>query len=188
MEELRYTDQTVGENEQMEREAIMHFFPMGEVEKVTDRELQYKGVDYIVHFGSRKCYIDCKVHHYNSNYFVYECFDTRPSYKNYGWTNPDIEHLTNYIIYIVPAFKKAYMYSYHDIMEFQKDSAFEVADYTEVKHPNGSTFTKVFKTDFINYKECDIVVPSDILIKKNTIAPNSTDPFAVALKLTKNVC
>lgn len=185
MEEERYTDQSVGENEYMEREAIMHFFPMGNIEKVTDKELQYKGVDYIVSFGTRKAYIDCKVHHYNSDYFVYECFDTRPSYKNYGWTNTDVEHLTTYIIYIVPALKKAYLYSYHNIIEFQKDSAFEVADYTEVKHTNGSTFVKVFKSDFIERKECIITVPQEVVIKKNVIKPNSVDPLTVALKIHK---
>lgn len=189
-ESERYNNNSgYGENEQMEREAIMHFFPMAKIEKVTDRGLQYKGVDYIVHLGIRKVYIDTKVHHYDSNYFVYECFDTRLNYKNYGWTNPNTEHLTNYIVYIVPAMKKAFLYSYYSIMEFQKDDAFKYADFTETKHPNGITYNKIFETSFIPHKECNIIVPDNIIIKKSFIKANSTNSLDVALKIfSKNNC
>lgn len=183
MEELkRYTDQTVGENEMMERYAIAKFFPDADIIKVDDKELQYQGVDYIVSKNGRKCYIDTKVHHFDSNYFVYECYDTRPNYANYGWTNPNIKHLTTYIIYIVPAYRKAYLYNYKELMDFQQDDAFKYADYTETKHPNGFTINKIFKTDFINNKETDIIVPDNILIKKNHIPANSTNAWDVALK------
>ena len=111
-----------GEDTEIETEAIGKFFGNRTIEKVTDRERQIKGIDYIV---GGKLKVDTKIHYFESDILVYEYDDERPNYKGHAWGDPNANKETDALIWIMPAYNKAVLYKYSEIVkryeEFTKE-------------------------------------------------------------------
>ena len=142
-----------GENTEWEMRALNKCYPTAtRIEKINDIDLQRKGVDYRVYFGNRHINVDCKVHHFASEIFVYECYDTRPNYKNYGWTNTETKHLTDQLVWIIPFKNECFVYNFKDILNYRTTREFELHEYApDTKHSNGVTRNKYFWPGFIPY-------------------------------------
>ena len=111
-----------GEDTEIEMEAIRKFFGKRSIEKVTDRERQIKGIDYIV---GEKLKVDTKIHYFKSDILVYEYDDERPNYKGHAWGDPNANKETHALIWIMPAYNKAVLYDYRKLVtryeEFTKE-------------------------------------------------------------------
>lgn len=111
-----------GEDTEIETEAIRKFFGNRTIEKVTDRERQIKGIDYIV---GEKLKVDTKIHYFKSDILVYEYDDERPNYKGHAWGDPNANKETQVLIWIMPAYNKAVLYDYRKLIsryeEFTKE-------------------------------------------------------------------
>lgn len=141
-----------GENKAWEIRALERCYPANtKIEEVTDIESQRKGVDYKVYFsGNRYITVDCKMHHYKSEIFVYECEDTRPVYKDYGWTNQNCDHKTNELVWIIPAGNECFRYNFQDLINYQNTEEFKSHKYApDTMHYNGVTKNKYYRPDFI---------------------------------------
>lgn len=115
-------DNYKGEDTEIEIEAIRKFFGNRSIEKVTDRERQINGIDYIV---GEKLKVDTKIHYFNSDILVYEYDDERPNYKGHAWGDPNAKKETDALIWIMPAYNKAVLYDYRKLVkryeEFTKE-------------------------------------------------------------------
>lgn len=115
-------DNYKGEDTEIEIEAIGKFFGKRSIEKVTDRERQIKGIDYIV---GEKLKVDTKIHYFKSDILVYEYDDERPNYKGHAWGDPNAKKETHALIWIMPAYNKAVLYDYPKLIsrydEFTKE-------------------------------------------------------------------
>lgn len=115
-------DNYKGEDPEIEMEAIRKFFGNRTIEKVTDRERQIKGIDYIV---GEKLKVDTKIHYFKSDILVYEYDDERPNYKGHAWGDPNANKETHALIWIMPAYNKAVLYNYSELVkryeEFTKE-------------------------------------------------------------------
>lgn len=152
-ENERYDNRSgYGENTEWEIRALQRCYPEAvRIEKIEDIDLQRLGVDYRVYFrGNRSINIDCKMHLYGSEVFVYECGDTRPVYKDYGWTNKNSHHLTDELVWIIPAGNECYRYSFKDVIRYQETDEFKSHRYApDTIHYNGVTKNKYYRPDFI---------------------------------------
>ena len=166
-----------GENTPWEMRALWKCFPEAQkIEKIDDIELQRQGVDYKVYFsGNRFICVDCKMHLYASEVFVYECGDTRPVYKDYGWTNKNCHHLTDQLVWIIPAGNECFRYNFKDLINYQETEEFKNHKYApDTKHYNGVTKNKYYRPDFIPFVKvenlfADNEVKPVVHIKKNCL-------------------
>lgn len=169
----RYTSYLTGENTEWEIKAIKKFFPSSIIEKITDKDRQYQGADYKVTIGKRHLYIDCKIHHFDSSLFVYECYDTRPAYSSYGWTNRNNKHITNFILWIEPFYNTAYLYDFNKLLAFQDNICFKVHNILKTHHENGDTVNKLYRHGFISCEETKVFdwneKKPNVIIKHNKL-------------------
>lgn len=107
-------DNYKGEDTEIETEAIGKFFGKRSIEKVTDRERQIRGIDYIV---GEKIKVDTKIHYFKSDILVYEYDDERPNYKGHAWGDPNAKKETQALIWIMPGYNKAVLYEYKKLVE-----------------------------------------------------------------------
>lgn len=154
-------DSGFGENPKLEQDIIRNFFGdrIVSLEQITDKERQVKGIDYIVKYKNWKGEIeekkiDTKIHHYDSEIFVFEFDDDRPNYQNRTWGSAEKE--TDLLFWIIPGCNKYAVYSEDSLKEFRNSTNwcwYNNEEFMNVKHFNygkyiGKTYNKWLPINF----------------------------------------
>ena len=170
-----------GEDTEIETEAIRKFFGNRSIEKVTDRERQIKGIDYIV---GGKLKVDTKIHYYRSDILVYEYDDERPSYKGHAWGDPNANKETHALIWIMPAYNKAVLYDYRKLITRYEEFTKEWVHKPHMDTPYGTKniWVPIKETEYIRVVDLDCSKLQD-QVKENFYEPSHKIEYEELKKL-----